>query len=49
LEISNTGRDLIQKALPESGSIYEKLEREIGAEKLNVLLNMLDEISGYEK
>jgi homoprotocatechuate degradation regulator HpaR len=49
LEISHTGLDLIQKALPESSSIHEKLEREIGAEKLNALLNMLDEISGYEK
>jgi homoprotocatechuate degradation regulator HpaR len=46
LEISPSGLQLIQNALPESAAIYEKLEREIGAEKLNLLLNMLDEISG---
>jgi homoprotocatechuate degradation regulator HpaR len=49
LEISPSGLELIQKALPESTSMYEKLEREIGFEKLDALLNMLDEISGYEK
>jgi homoprotocatechuate degradation regulator HpaR len=49
LEITASGLDFIQNVTPESALIYEKLERGIGVEKLNVLLNMLDEISGFQK
>jgi homoprotocatechuate degradation regulator HpaR len=47
LEITPLGLKLIQTALPQSAAIYDKLEHEIGAEKLNLLLDMLDEISGH--
>jgi homoprotocatechuate degradation regulator HpaR len=45
LEITHSGLDFIQKALPESTTIHETLERQIGSAKLVALLDILDEIA----
>jgi homoprotocatechuate degradation regulator HpaR len=44
LQIAPRGRDLIQDALPESLAIYEALERKFGSQKMNLLLDLLDEV-----
>lgn len=45
LEIAPAGAALIKKALPETAVAYERLEERYGAEKLNSLLDLLDEVS----
>jgi homoprotocatechuate degradation regulator HpaR len=48
LQIAPRGRDLIQDALPESLAIYEALERKFGSQKMNLLLDLLDEVGAAD-
>jgi homoprotocatechuate degradation regulator HpaR len=44
LQIAPNGADLIEKVLPESSAIYQSLEDKFGTQKLNTLLDLLDEL-----
>ena len=45
LEIAPSGAALIKKVMPESASAYQRLDVRYGAEKINELLDLLDEIA----
>ena len=49
LEIAPLGAALIKKALPETAAAYGRLEARFGAAKLNVLLDLLDEVMAAHK
>ncbi len=44
LQIAPSGLNLIQDVSPESSAIYHSLEQKFGIEKLNALLDLLDEL-----
>jgi homoprotocatechuate degradation regulator HpaR len=45
LEIAPGGAALIKKAMPESAAAYARLEARFGAQRINALLDLLDEIA----
>ncbi|MCO6188504.1 homoprotocatechuate degradation operon regulator HpaR [Rhizobium sp. L1K21] len=45
LEITPAGIDIIYKVMPESRVIYERLEQRYGHDKLELLLDMLNELA----
>jgi homoprotocatechuate degradation regulator HpaR len=45
LEITPAGLEIIYKVTPESRLIYKQLEARFGAEKIDALLDMLDELA----
>ena len=45
LQIAPEGLRIIEEVAPESRAIYEQLEAKFGLEKLNQLLNLLDELA----
>jgi homoprotocatechuate degradation regulator HpaR len=44
LQIAPMGADLIEKASPESLAVYQSLEEKFGVDRLNALINLLDEL-----
>jgi homoprotocatechuate degradation regulator HpaR len=44
LQIAADGKNLIQEVIPESSAIYQSLEEKFGKQKLNTLLDLLDEL-----
>jgi homoprotocatechuate degradation regulator HpaR len=44
LQIAADGKDLIQDVIPESSAIHQSLEDRFGKQKLNMLLDLLDEL-----
>lgn len=45
LEIAPAGRDLLRKASPDSAQIYAMLEARFGKDKVEELINLLEELS----
>jgi len=45
LEITDAGRDLINDVTPESRAIYARIEKAYGKERIDALLDMLDELA----
>jgi homoprotocatechuate degradation regulator HpaR len=45
LEITPMGLAFIENAIPESSAIYQTIETKFGRDKLNVLLDLLDEVA----
>lgn len=45
VEISDAGRQLISEVTPESREIYADLERRYGADNIELLLDMLDDLT----
>jgi homoprotocatechuate degradation regulator HpaR len=45
LDVTAVGRRIIDEVSPESRAIYSRIEERYGREKLNVLLDMLDELA----
>ena len=49
LKIAPAGLKIIEEVSPESRAIYEAIERKFGLEKLNQLLDLLDELAGIKR
>lgn len=49
LAVTANGEALIRKAVPESLAAYHALEDRFGAEKLNTLLDLLDELASKDR
>jgi homoprotocatechuate degradation regulator HpaR len=49
LKITPAGLAIINEVAPESRMIYERLETHFGAEKIDLLLDLLDEISTFNE
>lgn len=45
LDITQAGRDLINDVTPDSRAIYARIERAYGKERIDALLDMLDELA----
>lgn len=45
LEIAPAGRDLLRKVTPDSAQIYADLEARFGKDKIEELINLLDDLS----
>lgn len=48
LEIAPGGAALIKKASPESAAAYERLDARFGAQRINALLDLLDELTNMK-
>ena len=48
LEIAPSGAALIRKVMPESASAYQRLDVRYGAERIDELLDLLDEIASIK-
>ena len=49
LEITASGLSIIEQVAPESKAIYDRLQSRFGLEKINVLLDLLDELADLSK
>jgi homoprotocatechuate degradation regulator HpaR len=49
LKIAPAGLRIIEQVSPESRAIYEAIERKFGLEKLNQLLDLLDDLAGIKR
>ena len=45
LEITSSGLSIIEQVAPESKAIYERLQSRFGREKIDILLDLLDELA----
>jgi homoprotocatechuate degradation regulator HpaR len=45
LQITPLGLEFLEKAIPESSEIHQKIEKQFGHEKLNALLDLLHEVT----
>jgi homoprotocatechuate degradation regulator HpaR len=48
LSLTNLGKETLQKIVPETGIIYNSLQKSYGEEKLTTLLELLSEISKWK-
>lgn len=48
VEITSTGRALLQAAAPQSNAIFARLEERYGRERMDQLLDLLNELSGLD-
>lgn len=48
LEITQAGRDLINDVTPDSRAIYARIEQAYGKERIDALLDMLDDLAEIE-
>lgn len=49
LEITDAGLAIIEEVAPESRMIYDRLEKRFGREKIELLLDMLDDVATFNE